>query len=60
VPLPIVKAGLEAIGLFAGEGAFATWEEAELMEISMTTPRGTEDVEALGVRPRRMAEVLNS
>jgi NADH dehydrogenase len=60
VPLPIVKAGLEAMGLFAGEGAFATWEEAELMEISMTTPRGTEDVEALGVRPRPMREVLSS
>ena len=53
-----MKAGLEVIGLFAGEGAFATWEEAELMEISMTTPRGSGDVEALGVRPRRMAEVL--
>ncbi|MFL5913111.1 MAG: NAD(P)H-binding protein [Gaiellaceae bacterium] len=60
VPLPIVKAGLEAIGRFAGEGAFATWEEAELMEISMTTARGTEDVEALGVKPRRMADVLAS
>ena len=60
VPLPIVKAGLEAIGIFAGEGAFATWEEAELMEISMTTPRGTADVEALGVTPRPMREVLSS
>src|SRR3954451_4585316 len=58
VPLPIVKAGLEALDLVAGEGAFATWEEAELMEISMTTPRGATDVEALGVQPRRMADVL--
>jgi len=58
VPLPLVKAGLETLGIFAGEGAFATWEEAELMEVSMVTPRGTADVEALGVRPRRMAEVL--
>src|SRR5205823_171994 len=58
VPLPIVKAGLEALGLFTGEGAFATWEEAELMEISMTSPRGTADVEALGVKPRPMREVL--
>jgi uncharacterized protein YbjT (DUF2867 family) len=58
VPLPIVKAGLDVIGLFAGEGAFATWEEAELMEISMTTPRGTADVEALGVKPKRMRDVL--
>jgi uncharacterized protein YbjT (DUF2867 family) len=58
VPLPIVKAGLEVLGIFAGEGAFATWEEAELMEISMVSARGTADIEALGVRPRRMAEVL--
>jgi uncharacterized protein YbjT (DUF2867 family) len=58
VPLPIVKTGLDAIGLFAGEGAFATWEEAELMEISMVTERGAEDVRALGVEPRRMRDVL--
>jgi uncharacterized protein YbjT (DUF2867 family) len=58
VPLPIVKASLETLHLFAGEGAFATWEEAELMEISMTTPRGPADVEALGVEPRPMREVL--
>ena len=45
-------------GIFAGEGAFATWEEAELMEISMVSVRGTADVEALGVKPRSMAEVL--
>ena len=57
-PLPLVKAGLETLGIFAGEGAFATWEEAELMEISMVTARGTADVEALGVKPRSMAEVL--
>jgi hypothetical protein len=41
-----------------GEAAFATWEEAELMEVPMVTPRGPADVEALGVTPRRMAEVL--
>ena len=37
---------------------FATWEEAELMEVPMVTPRGTADAEALGVTPKRMAEVL--
>jgi hypothetical protein len=37
---------------------FATWEEAELMEVPMTTPRGTADAEELGVEPRRMTEVL--
>ena len=58
VPLPVVKAGLKALDAVAGEGAFATWEEAELMEIPMVTPRGPADVESLGVKPRPMREVL--
>ena len=41
-----------------GGTAFATWQEAELMEIPMTTGRGTADVEELGVHPRAMREVL--
>jgi NADH dehydrogenase len=58
LPLPLVRAGLIAMrGLFA-EAVFATWEEAELMEIPMVSERGTADVEELGVRPRKMADVL--
>ncbi len=34
-----------------GPAAPATWEEAKLMEESMTTARGTADAEALGVNP---------
>jgi uncharacterized protein YbjT (DUF2867 family) len=61
VPLPLVKASLKAVEAAAGPtGAFATWEEAELMEVPMTTPRGTEDAERLGVRARTMAQVLGS
>jgi NADH dehydrogenase len=41
-----------------GEAVFATWEEAELMEVSMVSERGTADVQALGVQPRRMSDVL--
>ena len=41
-----------------GEAAFATWEEAELMEVSMLSERGSADAEALGVQPKRMSEVL--
>jgi hypothetical protein len=41
-----------------GESVFATWEEAELMEVSMTAARGTEDANVLGVQPRRMGDVL--
>ena len=41
-----------------GDAVFATWEEAELMEVPMVSERGTADAEALGVEPRRMGEVL--
>jgi NADH dehydrogenase len=58
VPLPLVRSGLIALRKVFGEAVFATWEEAELMEVPMITPRGTADSEALGVAPRRMAEVL--
>jgi uncharacterized protein YbjT (DUF2867 family) len=58
VPQPLVRRALNAVELAAGPTAFATAEEAELMDVSMTTPRGTADAEALGVRPSAMAEVL--
>lgn len=58
VPLPLVRAGLIALRAVWGETVFATWEEAELMEVSMVTARGTADAQALGVEPRRMGDVL--
>jgi uncharacterized protein YbjT (DUF2867 family) len=58
IPLPIVRAGLIALRNVFGEAVFATWEEAELMEVSMTSERGTSDVEELGVAARRMGDVL--
>ena len=60
VPLPIVRAGLAAAGAFAGPAVFATWDEAELMELSMTTPKGTADAESLGVKPLPMGAVLGA
>jgi len=60
VPLPVVRAGLGSLERIVGGSAFATWEEAELMEIPMTTPRGTADAEALGVSPRPMRAVLGA
>ena len=39
VPLPLVRAALRLLRLLAGPKVFATWEEAELMEEPMTTPR---------------------
>lgn len=59
VPLPVVRAGLRGLELVSGSSAFATWDEAELMEVPMTTERGLEDAERLGVEPRPMADVLN-
>jgi uncharacterized protein YbjT (DUF2867 family) len=59
VPLGLVQLGLAGLRRVVGDAAFATWEEAELMEVPMTTPRGTADAEALGVEPRPMAEVLS-
>ncbi len=58
VPLGLVQLGLVWLRRIVGEAAFATWEEAELMEVAMTTPRGDADVRELGVEPAAMAQVL--
>jgi uncharacterized protein YbjT (DUF2867 family) len=60
VPIPFVRSGLRALELLVGPSVFATWEEAELMEVPMTSPRGTADPEALGVEPRPMGAVLGT
>jgi uncharacterized protein YbjT (DUF2867 family) len=58
LPLPLVRAGLIGLRSVFGEAVFATWEEAELMEVPMTSERGTADALSLGVEPRRMEDVL--
>jgi NADH dehydrogenase len=58
MPLGMVHLGLASLRRLVGEAAFATWEEAELMEVPMVSERGDEDVRRLGVEPRRMVEVL--
>ncbi|HXV53105.1 MAG TPA: NAD(P)H-binding protein [Solirubrobacterales bacterium] len=60
VPLGLVHYGLAGLRRVVGDAAFATWEEAELMEVPMVSERGTADAEALGVTPRRMGEVLGA
>ncbi|MET0750671.1 MAG: NAD(P)H-binding protein [Solirubrobacterales bacterium] len=60
VPLGLVHYGLAGLRRVVGDAAFATWEEAELMEVPMVSERGTADAEALGVTPRRMGEVLGT
>jgi NADH dehydrogenase len=60
VPLPLIRSSLIALRSVFGEAVFATWEEAELMEVSMLSERGAADAQALGVQPRRMSDVLES
>ena len=60
VPTPIVSRGLKAAEALMKTRAPAVWDEAELMEVSLLAERGTADAEALGVTPRRMAEVLGA
>ena len=60
VPLPVVRGSLRVLRRLAGPKAFATWEEAELMEEPMISERGTADAEELGVKPLPMSAVLGS
>ncbi len=58
VPLPFVRSGLIWMRRLVGEAAFATWEEAELLEVPMISERGAADVRRLGVDPAPMGAVL--
>jgi hypothetical protein len=61
VPEPVARVSLRTLQAVVGtSAAFATWEEAELMEIPMTSSSGTAGAEALGVTPLRMAAVLGA
>lgn len=58
VPTPVVLRSLRLLERLAGERAFATADEAELMEVPLLSEHGTRDAQGLGVRPRAMREVL--
>jgi uncharacterized protein YbjT (DUF2867 family) len=58
VPTPVVSRTLRLLEAVWGPRAFATWDEAELMEVPMIAARGTADAEGLGVSPQRIAAVL--
>jgi uncharacterized protein YbjT (DUF2867 family) len=58
VPTPLARSSLKLVELLLGPTAPATWDEAELLEITMTSSRGTADAESLGVSPRPIHEVL--
>ena len=58
VPTPIASRALKVGEALLKSAAPATWDEAELLQVPMTTPHGTAHAEALGVTPKRMAAVL--
>jgi uncharacterized protein YbjT (DUF2867 family) len=60
VPAPLLRPLLRGYETLTGPAALATWDEAELLAVTMLTPRGTADAEALGVHPRALAAVLGA
>ena len=60
IPTPIVSRGLRLLEATMGQRAFATWDEAELMEVPMISGRGTADAEGLGITPQAMGAVLGT
>lgn len=60
VPTPIVSCGLRLLETLMRSRVPSTWDEAELLEVPMTSARGTADAEALGVTTRAMAAVLGA
>jgi uncharacterized protein YbjT (DUF2867 family) len=60
VPQALARPLLRAHEALAGPTAFATWDEAEMLTATMLATDGTAGAEALGVHPRRMADVLGA
>ncbi len=58
VPPALVRRALRAAEILLKSRAPATWDEAELLHVSMASRSGTADAEGLGVRPRAMGAVL--
>jgi NADH dehydrogenase len=58
VPRPLARRALIAVEALTGPAAFATWDEAELLDVPMTSRHGTADAEHLGVVPKPIRAVL--
>ena len=58
VPERVVRRILKLVELLGGPTAFATWDEAELLEVPLISRQGTADAERLGVLPKPMRAVL--
>ncbi len=60
IPTSIASRSLRLLEATVGPRAFATWDEAELLEVPMISMRGTADAEGLGVEPQPMKAVLGT
>lgn len=60
VPTFIASRALRVAEALAKTRTPVTWDEAELLQVAMTTRHGTAQAEALGVIPQRMAAVLGA
>jgi uncharacterized protein YbjT (DUF2867 family) len=58
IPVGVVRRLLNTVELLGGPTAFATWDEAELLEVPLISRHGTADAERLGVLPKPMRAVL--
>jgi uncharacterized protein YbjT (DUF2867 family) len=58
LPAGAVRRTLKLVELLTGPAAFATWDEAELLEVEMISRRGAADTQRLGVAPKPMRAVL--
>jgi NADH dehydrogenase len=58
IPIGVSRRLLRLIELLTGPAAFATWDEAELLEVPLISRHGTADAERLGVLPKPMSAVL--
>ena len=60
LPTAVVRPSLKLVELLTGPAAFATWDEAELLEVPLIAQGGTADAEGLGVTPKPMRAVLGA
>jgi uncharacterized protein YbjT (DUF2867 family) len=60
LPIRAVRPALKLVELLTGPAAFATWDEAELLEVPLISHKGTADAEALGVAPKPIRAVLGA
>ena len=60
VPLGVTSRGLRVAEALMKSAAPVTWDEAELLAVSMISRHGTADAERLGVAPKRLAAVLGA